>query len=894
MRILITLMLIFSLTPIASSDIQFEDVSQQAGFTRIGESWGNAWGDFDGDGYLDLWATNHRHKPSLYRNNGDGTFTNIIDEVWNANPTSDTHGVAWADFDNDGDQDMIILSGAGGGSGNLNRNHHNHFYVNENGMLVDRAAEFGLDYPYLRGRTPLWFDSNRDGRLDVLLLGDAGKDRTGNLVASALFGQTTNGFEDITAIAGFELDSGKLAQYTDITADGNMEVIVSNKRYPLAIYDTSGTCCEQQDYEESAGNPLTIYDTSGTLFRDLVGTLSMPTAYSVQDAAIADFNGDLLPDFFFARGVYQAYVEQIDPWRLKLDIRNNPTEKGVSFKTEGDVFFQIYSEWAPRLPLVNIGADGHKVTAFDGGQFRGVTPNLRSATFEVTLSPNDPRVIGLKPHTTLPRYAIHVGYQPDTKTWTLIYKLPSSIGRVEATQPISELKTINFAPADLREQPSSQLLINQGNGFQNAKTIGIFNNFENGCCVAAGDFDNDMDIDLYLVRSISTGNLPNHLYENQGDGTFIQRADAGGANGSMQGQGQSVTMADYDKNGYLDLYVTNGRGAYPVSEGPDQLFRNLGGDNNWLQIDLEGTVSNRDGIGARLFATTPDGKTQLRENGGGVHWAQQDQKRIHFGLAQNEKVSELTIHWPSGIVQKLADVTVNQVLHILEEGVQTLIPGDVNQDGQVDIIDFLIVVVHFGENPPTNPRVDTNKDGQVNLEDLILIVKAIEENQSIAAAPSEKYQTEPMLNATSNSVTSLSDAAITYLHSFYQKIEEIPGNTTQKAVVKRFLKQLLMPVSNPLATKLYANYPNPFNPETWIPYQLAEDTEVTIRIYNVSGQIVRTVFSGHQASGYYFSRSQAAYWDGRNEFGEQVASGVYICELTTPTFKQTKQLVVLK
>ena len=103
-----------------------------------------------------------------------------------------------------------------------------------------------------------------------------------------------------------------------------------------------------------------------------------------------------------------------------------------------------------------------------------------------------------------------------------------------------------------------------------------------------------------------------------------------------------------------------------------------------------------------------------------------------------------------------------------------------------------------------------------------------------------------------------------------------------------------MPAEQPLETKLYANYPNPFNPETWIPYQLAEDTEITIRIYNTAGHVVRTLFAGTQATGYYLNRSKAAYWNGKNEFGEHVASGVYIYELTTPTFKQTKRLVVVK
>ncbi len=870
MKILIPLAIFCFISP-AWSQIQFEDVSQQAGIIRIGESWGNAWGDFDGDGYLDLWATNHRHKPSLYRNNGDGTFTDIIDEVWDANPDADTHGVAWADFDNDGDQDLIVLSGSGGGLGGTRNNHANHFYVNENGLLIERAKEFGLDYPLLRGRTPLWLDSNRDGRLDLLLSG-VKRDYRGDLITSALFGQTTNGFENINTITGISLqESAALAQYADLTADGNMEIILSYYRYPLAIYETSLTP-----------------------FKDLIETLGIPKGYSVHDAAIADFNGDLRPDIFLASGAYRSYAGQINPYKLELNMRGNPDEIGINFKTEGEVSFQIYSEWGPRLSLVNIGTDGHYVTKFDGGHFKGVTPNLRSATYEVTLSPEDPRVIGLKPRPENADYGIYLGYQQDTKTWTLISQKKPAIILVEATQPISELETINFFFPDPRGQPPSRLLINQQDGFQNAGTIGTLHTFEDGRCVAAGDFDNDMDIDLYVVRSRTSANVPNRLYTNLGNGSFLESLDTDEISGSSAGRGQSATVADYDIDGYLDLFVTNGRAEYPFSEGPDQLFRNLGTGNNWLQIDLEGTLSNRDGIGARLFATTPDGKTQLRENGGGIHWAQQDQKRIHFGLAQNQKVSELVIRWPSGIVQKLTDIPVNQVLHVVEDGVQNLLPGDVNHDGLVDILDFLIIVVHFGEKPPTDPRIDTNKDGQVDLEDLAWIIKIIEENQNIAAAPIQRYQDGQEPNSVSDGTIQLSDAAIVYLHSFYQKIEEISGDPTQIALVKRFLKQLLTPVGGPLRTELYANYPNPFNPETWIPYQLAVDAEITIRIYNTEGKIVRTLFSGHQTSGYYLNRSRAAYWDGRNQLGERVASGVYIYELTTPTFKQTKRLVVLK
>ena len=357
----------------------------------------------------------------------------------------------------------------------------------------------------------------------------------------------------------------------------------------------------------------------------------------------------------------------------------NRGEKGFSFKTNGEVRFEIHSVWATRLHHLAIGEAGYELTAFNG-EFIPNDPIRNVASFACVLTPDDPRVVGLKPRPENELWGMYVGYAPNSDRWTVLYHTKPDIqtnwtgfeALIEANEPIVEVEPINFSTYDLSYQPRSVLLTSQENKFAPVPTF--FEELE-GRSVAAGDFDNDMDIDLYVVRSSSISNFPNQLYENRGDGTFVPFAGAGRAEGSSQGRGQSVTMADYDRDGYLDLFVTNGRGAYPFNEGPDQLFRNISSGNNWLQIDLEGTISNRDGIGARLFATTPDGKTQLRENGGGIHWAQQNQKRIHFGLARNETVTELSIHWPSGIIQKLTDVPVNQVLHIVEEGVQTALPG---------------------------------------------------------------------------------------------------------------------------------------------------------------------------------------------------------------------------
>jgi len=108
------------------------------------------------------------------------------------------------------------------------------------------------------------------------------------------------------------------------------------------------------------------------------------------------------------------------------------------------------------------------------------------------------------------------------------------------------------------------------------------------------------------------------------------------------------------------------------------------------------------------------------------------------------------------------------------------------------------------------------------------------------------------------------------------------------------LNVVLDSIGTPKQNRLLQNYPNPFNPETWIPYQLSEDSPVSVSIHDTTGQLVRTLSLGFQSAGFYNSRARAAYWDGRNDLGEQVASGVYFYQLTTPTFQQTRRLLILK
>ena len=117
---------------------------------------------------------------------------------------------------------------------------------------------------------------------------------------------------------------------------------------------------------------------------------------------------------------------------------------------------------------------------------------------------------------------------------------------------------------------------------------------------------------------------------------------------------------------------------------------------------------------------------------------------------------------------------------------------------------------------------------------------------------------------------------------------------TPQHLVNAVLSVRLDSIGQPNQNLLLQNYPNPFNPETWIPYQLSEDSTVSVSIYDTTGQLIRTLSLGFQAAGFYNSRERAAYWDGRNALGERVASGVYFYKLETSNFQQTKRMLILK
>ncbi|MDE0504144.1 MAG: dockerin type I domain-containing protein, partial [Candidatus Poribacteria bacterium] len=206
--------------------------------------------------------------------------------------------------------------------------------------------------------------------------------------------------------------------------------------------------------------------------------------------------------------------------------------------------------------------------------------------------------------------------------------------------------------------------------------------------------------------------------------------------------------------------------------------------------------------------------------------------------------------------------------------------ADVNGDGTVSILDLVLVAAEIGQLGADG--ADINGDGMVNLQDLELVADVF---GNAAASPP---------NPTGERETLMAEDVRKWLAHAAEL--EMTDPAVQRGIIalERLLTTLTRESNIPNETALLPNYPNPFNPETWIPYQLKQAAGVKLTIHDVTGLVIRTLEVGYQPAGVYQNRNRAAYWDGRNERGEVVATGVYFCTLTAGAFSATRRMLVNK
>ena len=211
-----------------------------------------------------------------------------------------------------------------------------------------------------------------------------------------------------------------------------------------------------------------------------------------------------------------------------------------------------------------------------------------------------------------------------------------------------------------------------------------------------------------------------------------------------------------------------------------------------------------------------------------------------------------------------------------------LLTVDVTGNGKVNVNDLVEVARNYGKTvgAGANRRADVNNDGKVDVDDFIAVAEAVD---AAAGAPAL---------AQANIKTGSLQAAD--VQRWIHDAKAANADPAGIAALERLLAALIHVEAPPKETVLLANYPNPFNPETWIPYQLSETAEVTVTLHASDGKLVRTLDLGQVPAGVYSEKDRAAYWDGQNEQGEPVASGVYFYTLTAGDFSATRKMVIRK
>ena len=192
--------------------------------------------------------------------------------------------------------------------------------------------------------------------------------------------------------------------------------------------------------------------------------------------------------------------------------------------------------------------------------------------------------------------------------------------------------------------------------------------------------------------------------------------------------------------------------------------------------------------------------------------------------------------------------------------------------------------------------VSGHLNGKSAFDGYRVIARNLRTNSAITAPVEGSYFAAATADLSRRSVVEVGDVIELHVVAPDGNVEShtMRFNVTPEHLANAVLSVRLDGIGRPDGNRLLQNYPNPFNPETWIPYQLSQDSPVSVSIYDTAGVLVRTLSLGMRSAGFYNSRERAAYWDGRNAFGERVSSGIYFYRLRTPTFDQTRRLVIVK
>ena len=473
-----------------------------------------------------------------------------------------------------------------------------------------------------------------------------------------------------------------------------------------------------------------------------------------------------------------------------------------------------------------------------------------------------------------------------------------------------------------------------GNRLYRNKGNGVFSDVSKesgGMAVAFLDYDNDGWLDIYVVNDGQN----NRLYHNEGDGTFIDLA--ADARVDYNGDGRDAIVGDYNNDGLVDIYVVNedeanilyrnegdgifedvsaAAGVNDIGVGRTAAFGDIDNDGDLDLYLANGDVNDVDKH--LFFVNKGDGTFEDGSKAAGIDVSGQRASVTFLDYDNDADLDISIIIWgsPSVLYSNNGDGTFVNVAkdeklrRVYSNHATTF--GDYDNDGDLDM--YLANSTFRNQfNFNGAPNVLYRNDLENGNNWLHIKLKGMVSNSSaigarISVITGDVRQTRQItsgglaqdsltaefglgqaqeadrvqVNWPSGEITSFNNVAANQLFTITESLAVEPSSD-----------KLIMTWGG-VKNGLYQNYPNPFNPETWIPFTLLKTERVSIRIYDMAGRSIRTLELGEKAAGVYTSKGKAAYWDGRSDAGEKVASGVYFYRIQAGDFNAIRKMILVR
>jgi hypothetical protein len=505
--------------------------------------------DFDRDGWQDIYLTNSGEgsRNCLFRNRGDGSFSDVAGELGiadvNQAGTGVSMGAVWGDYDNDGYEDLFLYKWG-----------RPELFHNDGGKHFSRVTEVAALPAWVNANTAIWFDYDGDGLLDLFIGGYYSE----------------------------ELDLWHL--------------------------QTTRMMPESFEYAKNGGRKYLYHNLGGGKFEEVSAKLGINSRRWALAAAAADLRGSGHQDLFVANdyGVSELYFND------GKQFHEVGQQTGVGFAPKSGMtaaFGDVLNQGRFAVYVSNISEDGVLIQ----GNNLWVPQDGTSGD-------------GLR-YENLARA---LGVEMGGWSWGMQF------GDLNNDGTLDIYLTNGYVSADR----------NRSYWYDFSKVAG-------GNSTIIGDASNWPAME---GRSLS-GYQQKRVWLNDGAGKFNDVAQAVGATDTYDGR--SVALVDLWNRGVLDVVVTNQR-------GPVLIYKNtVTPDNNWIDFELEGTVSNRSALGAEVKLLW-NGRQQIQTVSGGSGFCAENQRRLHFGLGKYPRVEQAQIRWPSGKVQTIENPTVRQVNKIRE------------------------------------------------------------------------------------------------------------------------------------------------------------------------------------------------------------------------------------